>query len=40
MCPGVIEDTKHFIFECVDIQNICNILSAAIRFYIQWKNLS
>ena len=39
MCPDTIENTKHLIFECVNIQNIWKILSAAIRFDIQWKHI-
>ena len=39
MYPDTIENTKHLIFECVNIQNIWKILSAAIRFDIQWKHI-
>ena len=39
MCPDTIENTKHLIFECLNIQNIWKILSAAIRFDIQWKHI-
>ena len=39
ICPDAIENTKHLIFECVNIQNIWKILSVAIRFDIQWKHI-
>ena len=35
MCLGILENTKHIIFECVNIQNIRKSLRAAIRFDIQ-----
>ena len=39
ICPDAIENTKHLIFECANIQNIWKILSVAIRFDIQLKHI-
>ena len=38
-CPGIIENTRHLIFECANVQNIWKILGVIINFDIQWKHV-
>ena len=35
----VIENTRHLIFECANVQNIWKILGVIINFDIQWKHV-
>ena len=39
MCPGIIENTRHLIFQCANVQNIWKILGVIINFDIQWKHV-
>ena len=39
MCTGTNENTKHLIFEWVNIQNLWKILCSAIKFDIQSKHI-
>ena len=39
MCPGIIENTRHLIFECANVQSLWKILGAIINFDIQWKHV-
>ena len=38
-CSDVIENTKHLIFECTNIQNIWKIIGSVLNFEIQWKHI-
>ena len=38
-CSYVIENTKHFIFECTNERKIRNIIETVLNFDIQWKHI-
>ena len=38
-CISQIENTKHFIFECINVQNIWKVASRYLNFDILWKHI-
>ena len=39
MYPGIIENTRHLIFECAYVQNLWKKLGVIINFDTQWKHV-
>ena len=38
-CPNDIENCKHLIFDCSNVNDIWNLISSSLKFEISWKHI-